>query len=147
AGKKPAIAADTLHKRVDRFSFTGSSEQANQATLVAQLGRLVCDVCAVVLQVGVNGFGIVDQQANAVDAVSVPVNVVGDGVIGTERGGQYKADGLLLDDVRGAIVNAGFGALIGDEAHAEDSAIEVSGQPGIADVHFDVVDGAGRMKH
>ncbi len=66
-------------------------------------------------------------------------DVAGDLGVGAERGGEHEADFALLQDVGGAVAEAGFGAGVGDELHAEGGAVEVGGLAGVADVELDVV--------
>jgi hypothetical protein len=73
------------------------------------------------------------------DAIAVPGNVICNGAAGAKRGGEYKANLALLEDVRRTIALAGFRAGIGYEAHAECGSVVVGGLTRVSHVEFDVI--------
>ena len=66
-------------------------------------------------------------------------NVVGDGAARPERSGEDETNLALLKNIGSAIALAGFGAGVGNQAHAKRGAIIVSSLAGVADVKLDVI--------
>ncbi len=58
---------------------------------------------------GFPGFGgVVDPNGHILDAIAVLNDVVVDGAVGGQRRGQNQEDFVLLEDVRGSVLHAGF---------------------------------------
>ena len=139
AGQERAGVTFALDEGVHGVAIGGDAGGDDLAVFVGVgLGRFD-GFCAAAGGFAPCGGCVLDDEGDGADAVSVLVDVLGDLGVGAERGGEDEADFSLLKDVGGAVAEAGFGAGIGDELHAEGGAVKIGGLPGVADVELDVV--------
>ena len=87
---------------------------------------------------------VVDLQGDRLDAVAVPHQALGVGVIAAERRGEHERDVPLAEHVTRLVPHAGLEPRVGDHLEAERVAIEVGGLPRIAHEHPHVVDALER---
>jgi hypothetical protein len=111
----------------------------DDAVLVAYLEGLARADSAALGGLVPSGGGVVNPKGDVADAVAVLNDVFIHLMVGAQRGGENEADLVLLEDVTGAISEAGLGAGIGDELITEGGAVVVGRLAGVADVKLYVV--------
>ncbi len=85
----------------------------------------------------VRGGGIVDDEGEVLGAISVLANMGPDGRIGGEPGGDDQPDVALLEQVRGDVVAARFGAGVGGDLEPERGGEEPGHRTGVTDVELE----------
>jgi hypothetical protein len=94
---------------------------------------------------GVVGVGRVgNPERDHARPVAVAGVVLRDLVVGRQRAGEDEPDAALLEDVRGAVAQAGLEPRVGDLLEAEGARVVVRGLLGVADPQLDVVDAVKR---
>jgi len=89
---------------------------------------------------------VVYPQGDVSHAVAVTGNVLGDGAVGSQPGGEDEGRVPLGEGVAGPVPDACFGASVGEELEAEGLLVEVGGLVGVADPELNVVDGPDRQE-
>jgi hypothetical protein len=146
ARQECAVVVCTLDEGVDGVTVGGDRGDANSAVRVLQVKGL-----ADAARAAFGGFfpglaGVVDPQGYVADAITVGADMFRDVPVGTKRGGQHETDFALLQDVGGAIADAGFRTRIGDKLVAKSQPVEISRLAGIAHPEFNVVGAVERQK-
>jgi hypothetical protein len=139
AGQVGACVVLPVDEGVHRVAVGGDGRELDPAVLVLDPVRLGDAAGAALerLAVGVRRVG--DLEGSVLDSVPVGVGVPGDFVVGAERAREDEADVALLEQVRGPVAEACFGACVSDGAEAESVLVEVGGLLRVSHPQLEVV--------
>ncbi len=149
ARHEETLVAAAFHQGVDGVAVGADGGGHDLALVVAQHPGLMDRRGAPLDGPGERLARVVHPERQIPDPVAVAIDVVGHGprLVGqvrTDRGGEQEADPVLLEQVAGAVADAGLGAAVSHELESEGGAVVVAGLPGVSDPEFDVVGAVDR---
>src|SRR5207247_7959201 len=133
----PVVLA--LYKRMDGIAVGRDGRHAHLALFVLQNCGLRHTPAAAPSRLPVRKLGIIDRESDVAHAITVELDMLGNRMVGKERGSQYEPDLSLLQDKRRPVARPGLRSRICNQLHAECRAVVISGLPGIARVEFEAV--------
>ncbi len=145
-GHKRAVVGVAFNESMDGFAVCFDGSRFDPAVLVFEFLDREGRFCAAFEGGMVGFFGIVNPEGQHFYAVAMFVHVVGHFVIGAQGGSEHQPDLVLLQNIRGTVAHAGFGAAVRYQFEAKGRLIVVRRLLGVAYVKFDVVgtfDGEG----